>query len=131
MWYLIALAVMIALYVAVLFLMKYMKNKKITNLIFVLIISTCYIFNAILIYLDVGFYDWNFQNVLPVANVSPFMFTILPFIFLLPRKIRPYLLTLISILSIGMFLSTVFSCVMNFARDYMFHFSFLLHFLHP
>lgn len=78
------------------------------------------------VYFDVGFYDWNYQNTLPVANVSPFMFSIVLIIQLLPEKIRKHFYLLISLLSVGMFLSTAFTCIFNAIRNYRFVPHFML-----
>jgi hypothetical protein len=81
------------------------------------------------VYSEVGFYDWNFQNTLPVANVSPFMFSITPLVLVLSGRAKKLLLLLISLLSVGMFLSTVFSMTYNAVIDYKFHWHFMLDFV--
>ena len=101
-----------------------MRNTTLTNAIFVLAVAIPYIALVVTIYRDTGFYDWNFQNVLPVANVSPFMFTCVPLALLLPKRVRKHFLLLISLLSVGMLLSGVFGCIYNAARNYKFHLHF-------
>ena len=101
-----------------------MRNTTLTNAIFVLAVVIPYIALVVTIYRDTGFYDWNFQNVLPVANVSPFMFTCVPLALLLPKRVRKHFLLLISLLSVGMLLSGVFGCIYNAARNYKFHLHF-------
>ncbi len=101
-----------------------MRNTTLTNAIFVLAVVIPYIALVVTVYRDTGFYDWNFQNVLPVANVSPFMFTCVPLALLLPKRVRKHFLLLISLLSVGMLLSGVFGCIYNAARNYKFHLHF-------
>ena len=122
--YILALVVFAAIYVAVIVLMRFMRNTTLTNAIFVLAVVIPYIALVVTIYRDTGFYDWNFQNVLPVANVSPFMFTCVPLALLLPKRVRKHFLLLISLLSVGMLLSGVFGCIYNAARNYKFHLHF-------
>lgn len=127
--YIIALALLLLAYGAVLWLMKYFKNRALTNLIFTLFVFIPYLFNAAIVYESVGFYDWNFQNVLPVANVSPFMFCLVPLMLIVPRRAQRYLYLLVSLLSVGMLLSSVFGCIYNASINYRFHFNFLLDYI--
>ena len=120
---------LIALYVCSILIMIFMhkfKNTKLTNLIFCLTVFVLYIICVIIVYLKAGFNDWNFQNSLPVANVSPFMFSVVPLYFVLPKKAKSYFMLLIALLSVGMFLSPTFSCIFNAMRNYKFHVSFML-----
>ena len=126
--YIITLIAFIVLYVGVIYLMKYMRNTKLTNTVFALVVFIAYVGLGLTIYLDVGFNDWNFQNTLPFANVSPFMFFSIPLALLLPKKINAYFLLLISLLSVGMFLSSVFECVYNAVINYKFHIHFTYNF---
>lgn len=73
-----------------------------------------------------GFNDWNFQNTLPTANVSPFMFFTLPLYYFLPKKIKKYYLLLISLLSLGMLFSVILACIQRIAINYRFIPHFLL-----
>lgn len=127
--YILALCILILFYIGVVYAMKYMKNVKVWNIVFTLVTFIAYITVVIVVYLDVGFRDWNFQNTLPVANVSPFMFASLPFSFVLPKKIRKYYFLLVSLLIVGMFFSAVFNCVYNTVISYKFHFHFLLDYI--
>ena len=127
--YLVSLIVLLAIYVLMLFLFKYFKNTLITNIIFASIIFICHIIHAIIVYNDVGPNDWNFLNMLPTANVSPFMFTVVPLFFVLPKSIRKYFALLISLLSVGMIISPTVSSVHFFLIGYKFHPSFLLDYL--
>ena len=124
--YIIALTVMLALYAAGIYLIKYIRNVRLFNVIFTCAVYIPYLLLCFIVYEDVGFYDWNFQNVLPVANVSPFMFSILPLILLMPKKIREHFYLLISLLTVGMLLSSVFGCIYNASINYRFHFHFML-----
>jgi hypothetical protein len=120
---------MCAFYVCAIGLMKYLRNYKFFNFVFVASVFIPYVLLCIKIYKDVGFYDWNFQNALPVANVSPFMFAIVPLVLILPKKVKKHLLLLISLLSVGMFVSTVLSCMYNAIINYKFHWHFMLNYL--
>ena len=72
-------------------------------------------------YIDVGPYDWNFKNALPTANVSPFMFTTTLVMWIFPKSVRKYLLTLVSLLSFGMLVAGLGGCLDYVMRDYAFH----------
>ena len=126
MLYLVTLLVFILSYIAFMFLVKYMKNKSFWNIAFTISIYLLYVCLVLKVYGDVGFEDWNFRNTLPVANVSPFMFSIVPLIHIFPKKIKRYFYLLISLLTVGMFLSSVFGCLYNFSISYKFHPHFLL-----
>ena len=82
----------------------------------------------IIIYLDVGFYDWNFQNTMPYANISPFMFVVAPLFLVLPKVIKKYCLGLISLLSVGMLIATLSGIIYNISINYKFHTHFLLNY---
>ena len=130
------LLILLGIYIAVLLSMKHMKNTKLTNLLFVACIFIPHLVRAAIMYLDVGFADWNFQNTLPTANVSPFMFTLAPIILILPTKIKTHLYRLTALLSLGMFFATVLGCIsqalihyrfsIGFALDYISHFALSL-----
>lgn len=129
MGYIVALICLITVYVVVVHFMKYMKNTILYNLIFAGTITLSYIVFLIIIYCNAGPNDWNFHNALPCANVSPFMFCITPIVLVLPKNIRKHFMLLISLLIVGMFLSTVINCVYNSAINYKFHFHFLLDYI--
>lgn len=125
MLYIVSLVLMLIVYVSVILCMKYMKNTKLWNFLFFIIIYLLYWALVLTVYFDVGFNDWNFQNTLPVANVSPFMFATLPLLFILPKKIKKYHMLLISLLTIGMLFSAIFGCIYNCCINYAFHYHFL------
>ena len=127
--YILAFCILLAAYVFVIFLMKYMKNVKLWNAVFALGIFFLYLSYVQIIYRQVGASDWNFQNTLPVANISPFSFSITPIILLLPRKIKKYGLLLVSLLFVGMFLSTTLNCVYNTVINYKFHLHFTMDYI--
>ena len=114
------------IYVLFVVFIKHFKNTLITNIVFVSTIVVCYIISVIYIYTKVGFDDWNFQNALPTANVSPFMFFVLPLFFALPVKIRKYFALLVSLLAVGMVIAPTVSAIHYFVIGYKFHPSFLL-----
>lgn len=122
--YIICLFAFILAYSAVIYLMKYMRSVKLTNLIFVGLVFIPYVMLSLTVFLDVGFYDWNYQNTLPVANVSPFMFTSVLLVLILPKAVKKHFLLLISLLSVGMFLSSALGCIYNAVINYKFHIHF-------
>lgn len=123
--YIITLLLLCLAYAIIVCAMKYMKNFNIASYIFVGIIFTAYIAVCVVVYRDVGFYDWNFQNLLPVANVSPFCFFFAPLLLILPKKPRKSVYLLVSLLTVGMFLSSVVGCIFNAIRNYKFHIHFV------
>lgn len=127
--YIVALISLCAVYVLALYLMRYAKRGFVCNFFFLAVVLGCYLTIGVIVYSDVGFYDWNFQNLMPVANVSPFMFATAPLFLLAPKRVRGYGFLLISLLSVGMFLSGVFGCVYNAVIHYKFHFHFLLDYI--
>ena len=124
--YIVSLVILILFYILVLFLMPKFKNIALTNLLFCLIPFVLYVIVVIIVYSSVGFDDWNFHNVLPTANVSPFMFFIMPLCLILPKKLRQYLYTLVALLFVGMFVSPCVNSIYFASISYKFHFHFLL-----
>lgn len=124
MGYIIAGCCLVAFYVLVIWDMKRIKKTGWVNALASISIFALYIYTLYHTYRLDGFYDWNFQNKLPMANVSPFMFSTMPLCWILPKRVKKHLFLLISLLSAGMLLSTIFSCAFNAMRDYKFHFSF-------
>ena len=129
MYYYISLPITIALYVLGLLLLRHVKNKAATNIVFCISIEALYAATVIITYVKNGPLDWNFTNTLPTANVSPFMFLFCPLALALPKKIKWVPQILISLLSVGMFLSPMISIVFNGMRDYAFHFLFYIGYL--
>ena len=125
MGYIIALFFLVAFYIFAIWGMKYLNASSLVNTLASSIIFLLYLYVVIRAYLSVGFYDWNFQNTLPTANVSPFMFSLMPLAWILPRRAKGYFFLLISLLSFGMLCSAILSCAYNAVRDYTFHSSFL------
>lgn len=125
--YILTLAVLCLLFAVGIYLMKYIRNAKLANLIFIALVYIPYVCMCVYVYkTDTDVNRWNFLNTLPVANVSPFMFSLMPILLILPEKIRKHLYLLVSMLTVGMLLSTVFGCVGNALRNYKFHFHFTL-----
>ena len=111
-------------------MMKYIRHTKLANLIFIALVYIPYVCMCVYVYkTDTDVNRWNFLNTLPVANVSPFMFSLMPVLLILPKKIKKHLYLLVSMLAVGMLLSTVFGCVGNAIRNYKFHFHFALDYL--
>ena len=128
--YLIAFLVLCILFVCTFILMKYMRNIMLFNSIFVGLIFIPYLIMVIYIFkTDDDPTRWNFFNALPTANISPFMFTFIPIIVVLPKQVKERLLSIVALLSVGMFLSTALGCVGNAMRNYKFHFHFMLDYI--
>ena len=125
MLYIISMFLLIIFYILAIYCMKYMKSTRLWNLIFTVSIFAFYLFVVLKVYSSVGFNDWNFKNTLPVANVSPFMFTLTLVLHLFPLKIKKHIYLLISLLSVGMLLSALLGCVYNASINYRFHLHFL------
>ena len=126
MYYVLCLAILLAIYFTLIFFMNRLKNAKLMNAVFIALTVVCYIVLVVYVYLDVGLYDWNFLNVLPTANVSPFMFFTLILYAVLPSKIKKHWSVLICLLSLGMLFAAILGCVTRAATGYKFHFTFVL-----
>ena len=105
---------------------KYNKKYKLVNSVFSVTIFLLYLFCLVSIYLDVGFYDWNFQNALPTGNVSPFMYTLVFISLVLPQNIKKYVFSLVGLLSFPMLCAGLISCIGYIIRDYTFHLTIFL-----
>ena len=127
--YLIALALLCLFYVISIYLMKYIRHFQLANIVFGFVVFIFYVCHSTIIYKNVGFSDWNFQNTLPVANASPFMFSLMPIIMILPKKVKKHFHLLISLLLVAMFLASVLGCINNASINYKFHFHFILDYI--
>ena len=97
------------------------ENKAVVNAVFAVTTFLLYVFGVIRMYIVVGPYDWNFLESLPTTNVSPFTFCLTLVSLILPKKIRAYVFTLISLLSLAMAAAGVIICLSYVFRDYSFH----------
>ena len=127
--YLIALGGLLVFYILAIGVIGRIKRVRLVNGLMSLAVYCLYLYVVYSAYKSVGIHDWNFQNTLPVANVSPFMFSLMPLTWVLPKGAKKYLYTLISLLSLGMLISTFISCGFNALRDYKFHIQFLADYL--
>lgn len=128
--YIWALIVMYALFALGLFLMKYARCVKAFNLIFPIAVFALYLSLCIYVYkTDTDPGRWNFLNTLPVANISPFTFSIMPLLLILPKRAKEPIYLLIAMMSVGMFFSTALGCLGNAVRSYNFHPHFLLDYM--
>ena len=128
--YILALVVLCIVFVIGLCVMKYVRNYKLGNFIFIAVIYLSYLALVLYVYkTDDDPTRWNFLNTLPCANVSPFMFSIMPLLLVLPKKIRAHVYLLVSLLAVGMFFSTLLGCVGNALRGYNFHWHFMLDYI--
>ena len=126
MGYIITIIALLVFYIVAIYMMKYVRHPRVLNYVFIALVYIPYVSLCTIVYRDVGFYDWNFRNTLPVANVSPFMFSLMPILLILPKKAKEYVFLLISLLSVGMLVSTILGCAYNASINYKFHFHFLL-----
>ena len=128
--YLLALFVFCALFVIGIYAMKYFRNHKLFNAIFIAVVYVSYLLLVYTTYkTDTDPTRWNFLNTMPFANVSPFMFSIMPLLLILPKKIKAPLYFLVCLLTVGMFFATVLGCIGNALRGYRFHWHFMLDYL--
>lgn len=126
--YIITLLLLCAAYGGCIACMKHMRRVRRWNLVFMALVYLPYLALVWHIYRNTGADDWNFRNTLPTANVSPFMFSLMPLLLILPGKIKKQLHLLIAMLSVGMLLSGALGCVYYAAIRYRFHPHFLLDF---
>ena len=109
-------------------LIKAPLHPRLGNFLFPCAIWVLYLLLLHSIYQDVGWADWNFQNAMPYANVSPFMFSVLPLLLCIPKALKQHFYLLVSLLSVGMIISPLCSCVYNAVIKYAFHPHFLLNY---
>ena len=126
MGYIVAAGCFVAFYILWVKNMGRIGCHRLVNIIASLSVYLMYLSLVYVVYSDVGFYDWNFQNTLPVANVSPFMFSVMPLTWILPKGAKKYLYLLISLLSVGMLFSAISSSLYNAIIGYKFHWHFML-----
>ena len=134
--YIKLIAILLLIYVAVIYLMERIKNRKAANLIFFLVTYFFYIIYLLKVMSNVGYDNYYFYESLATANISPFMFSIMPLIFFSRGRLQKYLYLLVSLLSVGMLLSPVLNAVtyaikdttfgIIFAWDYIAHLSLSL-----
>ena len=115
--YIKLISVLLLLYIAVILLMGRMKNIKIANLAFFLVTYLFYIFYLLKLMSNVGYDNYYFYESLATANISPFMFSIMPVIYFSRGKMQKYLYLLVSLLSVGMLLSPVLNAVTYAIKD--------------
>ncbi len=122
--YILSLIILLVAFGIAIFFITKLPAKKYVNAVFVASVTLPYVYCVLHILKTTSVTDWNFLNTLPTANVSPFIFCILPLCLILPRK--TYLLTLISLLSVGMFVAGTITCLFNFIRNYNFYLHFVI-----
>ena len=127
--YLVTLGVLFTLFIVTIFFLKKLKNTFLWNIIFISVIFLFYVSVVVTALIRNGPNDWNFQNTLLTANISPFVFTICPIYLFLPMKIRKYFGALISLLTVGMILSPSIGCIYFFSISYKYHFFFSLDYI--
>ena len=126
MWYLVSFFILTILYVFGIFLIKYINKNRMINMLIPVMIFSLYLVCLVYLFFKVGVHDWNFKNVLPTANISPFMFSLIVLIPMLPNHIKKHLNTLVSSLALGMFVAGSLTLLFNAWRDYNFYWNFFL-----
>lgn len=126
MWYLVSFIFLLILYILGIVVIKNINKNKTIDILIPIIVFILYLVCVLYMYNKVGLNDWNFLNVLPTANVSPFMFFGVVVIFFIPDCIKKYVNTLISFLSLGMFCAGMINLIFNAIRDYNFYLNFVL-----
>jgi hypothetical protein len=111
--YCIALVIYVLALLLALFLLKWINKSKVINILLPIIIFTLYCTCITGLFFECGFYSWNFNNALPTGNVSPFTYCLCFLTLFVPKKIRKYLYTLISFLSLGMCIAGLHGLVSN------------------
>ena len=74
-----------------------------------------------MVYSDVGAESIYFHGVLATENISPFMFSMLPIVYILRGRIKQHLYLLISLLSVGMLISPTPNAVTYAMNNVVFH----------
>ena len=98
---------LLAVYVCILCCMGRIQKKKTANFFFFLTTYLFYILYLLKLAKGVGIHNYYFYESLATANISPFMFSIMPLIYFSRGKLQKYLYLLVSLLSVGMLLSPV------------------------
>ena len=111
MHYIFALVIMLAICFSLIPILKRIANAKIGNILFGFFVFVPYMIRIVLIGLNDGVTDWNFLNTMPTANVSPFLFFLVPFLFLMPKKIRKHVHLMVALTCVGMFVAGTFDCI--------------------
>lgn len=124
--YLAFTIILIVAYILGIIGIKYIKKNKYCDIVIPITIFITYLYCVVTIYLKSGFKDWNFKNAMPTANVSPFMFFSILIICILPKNIKKYGFTLISLLSVGMVVAGMITMIFNHLRSYTFYLHFAL-----
>ncbi len=127
---------LLIIYVCLILNMGRIKNTKVANFIFFAVTFLFYILYLLKLANDVGIHNYYFYESLATANISPFMFTIMPLIYFSKGKLQKHLYLLVSLLSVGMLLSPVLNAVsyaikgttfgIIFACDFIAHLSLSL-----
>ena len=119
--YIFIIVMLLSLYVATLLMMGRMKNTRVVNGIFFITIFSLYIIYVVQVLLIQGASSIYFHGVLASANISPFMFSILPLIYFSRGKMQKHLYLLVSLLSVGMILSPVMNAITYAVNEYPFN----------
>lgn len=126
MWYYITTIVFCVIYVLGIFFIRKINKYKILDIGWLILIFIFQLIKILYFWINEGITSWNFYNALPTANISPFMFIFSIILLVLPKTIRTYGNTLISLLSLAMFLACMVMMIFNGMRDYNYYFNFVL-----
>ena len=115
---------MIEDFFVIIFRFKDRLPYKITTIFLTLLIFIPHILLFIeAYYLDVkNFNGWNTMNLLPTANVSPFIFIMVFFTLFLPKSFKQHMYLLIAMLSLGMIVAGLGEAITyaSWERNYFF-----------
>ena len=120
--YVLTIAILLIAYVSVILLMGRIKNTRIANLVFFAGVFGCYVIYTLQVLFLSGYNSIYFHGVIATANISPFMFSIMPIIYFSRGKLRKHLFILISLLSVGMLLSPTLNALTYAVKGYPFTF---------
>lgn len=109
--YILIITFLLLIYALVALHIERLNSTRWVNLAFFLIIYVSYVAYVLWDLILVGPKSIYFYGVLLTANVSPFMFSILPLIYFSRGRLKRHLCLLVSLLSIGMLLSPVLNAI--------------------
>ena len=118
--YLVTISVLLIIYaIAVVRIGRFCNTRAVNFILFILTFSN-YLIYVLRVFTIVGADSVFFHAVLATANISPFMFSILPLIYFSWGKMKKRLYLLVSLLSAGMVLSPVMNAVTYAVNEHPF-----------
>lgn len=120
--YILTISILLAAYVTIILLIERIENKKVANFLFFSIVFGCYVIYVLQVLFLSGYHSIYFHGVLATANISPFMFSIIPIIHFSHGKLQKHLYILVSLLSFGMLLSPTLNAITYAIKGHPFNF---------